>query len=67
MKNTLNPLLIDIERVSEITSLAKRTIARRVAAGDMPKPRRIGGRRLWSTEELTQWVRNGCSKVERRR
>ena len=48
--------LLKISDVARETSLHKATIYRRIAAGDFPKPRPIGGGRVvWTERDIEAW------------
>lgn len=51
--------LLPMKRVSEITSLSRATIYRRISAGTFPKPVNLGGRRIaFARNELDRWIAN---------
>jgi len=43
--------------------LSLRSLRRGVAAGRIPRPRKIGGRAAWDAAELWQWSADGCPVV----
>jgi len=43
--------------------LSLRSLRRGVAAGRIPRPRKIGGRACWDAEQLRQWSASGCPAV----
>ena len=55
----IEPLLIDARRLAALLCCGLRTIRCWDAAGLLPEPLRIGGRVLWRTEEINEWVRAG--------
>jgi len=57
---TTAPLLIGVAEVGRITSLAPRTVWRHVSAGRLPRPLKVGGRRLWRREAIVRWIEAGC-------
>ena len=51
--------LLPMKRVSEITSLSRATIYRRISAGTFPRPVNLGGRRIaFARKELYRWIAN---------
>ena len=58
-------LLIDVDDVSHLTSLAKRTVWRFAQSGRLPIPLRVGGRRLWSRVAIEKWIAAGCPRTGR--
>lgn len=55
---TISPRLklLDIDAVSEATTLGKSTIDRMVREGDFPQPQRRLGKRLWRESRLISWM-----------
>ena len=54
----------------QIVPIGVRTWRRMDAAGKVPPPIRLGGRKLWRTSDLHQWVEWGCperAEFEQRR
>jgi hypothetical protein len=35
-----------------------------VKGGIMPKPRKVGGRCLWSGDDLRQWIKDDCPEMK---
>ena len=58
------PLLLDVKGVSWITSLSERSIWRGVDVGRVPKPLKVGGRRLWRRSDIERWVAAGCPEQQ---
>ena len=52
----LAPLLVDIQGLSELLSLSRRTIERRLSASDFPPPLRLAGKRLWDVRDIEDFV-----------
>ena len=50
------PLLIDIQRLSRLLSLSRRTIERMLSKAGIPPPIRIAGKRLWRVEDIQNWI-----------
>lgn len=57
------PVLINIKQVAVTLSVNERTIYRRVKAGDMPAPVKIGHLTRWRVAELQRWCEAGCPRV----
>jgi excisionase family DNA binding protein len=57
------PLLIGVQEVARICGLSVRKIWQMTAAGEIPRPRKCGARRLWSYAELQAWVQADCRPV----
>lgn len=60
MEEAKEPLLLNAPKAAALCGLGVRTWHRHNAAGRVPLPVRIGGRRLWRREELADWVADGC-------
>ena len=60
------PLLINVDHVAELTGLGARTIWRFAGSGQLPAPLKIGGRRLWSRDQIENWIAAGCPMVGHR-
>ena len=58
-------LLVDVRGLARLTSLSVRTLWRRVSAGAMPPPLKIGGRTLWRIDDIRDWVDDGCPRSRR--
>ncbi len=54
------PELLDAHAAANLCSLSASTWWRRLAAGDIPGPIRIGRATRWRREELMGWIRAGC-------
>jgi predicted DNA-binding transcriptional regulator AlpA len=63
------PLLLSLPQVAELlgAGIGKRTIQRRVASGEFPKPYKLGGRAVWRTDDIELFVSVGCSMANFRR
>jgi prophage regulatory protein len=54
---TMKPIYLDLPSVAEALSLSTATVKRLVAAGDLPKPRALTGKRVaWLVRELEEWA-----------
>jgi hypothetical protein len=53
------PLLVDLRRAAELTSLSERSL-RRYADLGLAAARRVGRRLLFSMADLKAWVATGC-------
>ena len=59
------PLLtLDRKRLAAELCTTTKTIDRWCAAGQLPKPLRIGGRKLWDRSEIVGWIAEGCPSRE---
>ena len=56
----LPPLLVGANGVARMLDCGLRTIRSMDSAGKLPMPIRLGGRVLWSVDELKDWIRAGC-------
>ncbi|QDV37466.1 helix-turn-helix transcriptional regulator [Tautonia plasticadhaerens] len=57
--------LIGLKDAARLYSVSWRTFLRWADAGRVPWGFKIGGRRLWSLEELERHIREGCRPVSR--
>ncbi len=57
-------LLVDSHGVADLLSISERHVRQRDAAGNLPKPVRLGGSVRWSVPELRAWVAAGCPNRE---
>ena len=62
---TFEPDLIDAEAAAAIVGVGRRTWYRYVENGDVPQPVRFGGSVKWRREEIDEWIRAGCPRVEK--
>lgn len=46
--------------------MSKRGWLRACDAGLAPWGCKVGGRRLWNLDEIDEWIRKGCPRVDRR-
>ena len=52
-----NVYYLDLQSVAESLSLSTATVKRLVAAGDLPKPRALTGKRVgWLAREIEAWA-----------
>jgi predicted DNA-binding transcriptional regulator AlpA len=56
------PLLIPARKAAALCGVSLRTWRTRDAAGWIPCPVRIGRSVFWRSEELRQWVNEGCPR-----
>jgi predicted DNA-binding transcriptional regulator AlpA len=62
----LVPLAVDANGVSDLLGgLSVRTVRSMNARGLLPRPLEIGRRRVWSVEELRNWVAAACPSREK--
>lgn len=59
-KPTPEPLAVDAKALARMLCAGVRTIRTWDAAGKLPRPVRIGGRLLWSVEEIRTWLTAGA-------
>ena len=62
--DSLEPLLVSAEDAARLCGVARSTWLAMHSAGKIPLPRSLGRRRLWSLEELREWVRCGTPSRE---
>ena len=63
----MEPRMLSVNQVADILSCSPRTVYRQVDLGCMPGPIRIGRLVRWSTDVITEWVRQGCPDPRQRR
>jgi len=52
----MNPLLLNIKDVMDVTSMSRSSIYRMINQDQFPKQKSIGERQVrWSTQEITDW------------
>jgi len=59
-RQKLPPLLTGANGVARMLDSGLRTIRGMDAAGKLPKPIRLGGKVLWSIDELKAWIAAGA-------
>jgi hypothetical protein len=57
--------MIDVKGAAQLYSVSWRTWLRWADAGLVPYGAKIGGRRLWSLDELAEHIRGGCKPVRK--
>ncbi len=57
--------LITKMQVAQQVKLSKRSIDRKIEAGEFPKGLKLGGARRWRSSEISDWIRSGCPRVSR--
>jgi len=61
----ITPLLIDADGVGVMLGVSRRTVYSMQSTGELgPMALTVGGRKLWRTAELTEWVAAGCPRCE---
>lgn len=60
----LAPLALDVRGTAEILSVSPRHLEALNAQGLLPRPIRLGRRRLWPVEELRRWLDAGAPPRE---
>lgn len=58
--NATEPLLLPVERVAELLGISKRTVWRKLSAGEIVEPLRIGKSVRWRRQDVESWVEQGC-------
>lgn len=56
----MEPLMLDKPQVAQLLGVSEHTIERRVAAGHMPAPAKLGQLNRWSKAILEKWIAAGC-------
>jgi predicted DNA-binding transcriptional regulator AlpA len=51
---------LDRRDVATLLKISLRTLDRLDAAGHLPPPLRVGGRKRWLATVITEWISNGC-------
>ena len=59
------PLLVAAEDAAKLLGLSRRTFERLLGTGRIPRPLRLGRRRLWRVAELQAWTDGDCPSRER--
>lgn len=59
-RRKLPPLMAGAHGVAQMLDCGLRTVRAMDAAGKLPKPIRLGGKVLWSIDELRNWIRAAC-------
>ena len=59
------PLLVGAEDAAKLLGLSRRTFERLLGTGRIPRPIRLGRRRLWRVAELQAWTDSDCPACER--
>jgi predicted DNA-binding transcriptional regulator AlpA len=54
------PRLVDVPEIARQLGVCARTVWRLRDAGKMPPEVRVVGRVKWSSEDIDQWIRDGC-------
>ena len=58
-------VLITAAQVAEMLNVSLRTLWRLKSAGKLPAPVRLGGAVRWRTQEVLQWIAEGCPVNEK--
>jgi|CXWL01.1.fsa_nt_gi excisionase family DNA binding protein len=53
-------VLITLEELAEILHLSSRTLQRKLSAGELPTPIRIGRSIRWQMSTILKWIQDGC-------
>jgi len=54
------PLLLTRKAVARLLSRSAKSITRMDAAGQLPRPVRVGGSVLWRRRDIERWIEQGC-------
>lgn len=54
------PPLIGVKTVASVCTFSTRTVYRMSDAGRMPRPIKLGALVRWRTDEIRQWIADGC-------
>ena len=54
------PILVGATEAAVLCGVARSTWCKWDAAGLIPRANALGGRRLWSRQELEKWALSGC-------
>jgi len=58
-------LLVSAERAAAMLSISRSMLYSMHNSGRLgPLPIKLGGRSLWSTDQLARWVKDGCKRRE---
>lgn len=55
-----NSMLISVRTVAKILGISTRSVWRLHSTGKIIAPVRLGGLVRWNSDELTQWIKDGC-------
>ncbi len=61
------PLLLTAADVARLLRISERTLWRKVSAGEVIAPLRIGGTTRWNRAGLEAWVAEGCPPAFQRK
>ena len=59
--------LLTVPDVAELCNISTETVRRLSDSGSMPKPVRLGRLIRYRKQELTDWIKDGCPKLIRRK
>jgi predicted DNA-binding transcriptional regulator AlpA len=55
-----DPLLVSVDELSRMLGISPRSIWRRLSAGELVEPVRIGNCTRWRLDEVKAWIAAGC-------
>ncbi len=59
--STTSPaLLVDVKELARLLGCATRSVYKMRAAGQLPRPRRLGRMLRWSLDDVRSWIEDGC-------
>jgi predicted DNA-binding transcriptional regulator AlpA len=56
----IQPDFITAKQLALKLQISKRTLWRKLSAGDLPSPVRVGGIVRWRLVDVEQWIADGC-------
>jgi len=65
--NNVERLLVSADTVAWMCAVSRRQIYRLLDAGRIPAPVRLGGSVRWRSDEIAEWIKNGCPSVRQSR
>jgi excisionase family DNA binding protein len=58
------PLLVDARELARLLDVSVATIWRLKAAGQLPRPVKLGSSTRWRRDEVENWIRAGCPALK---
>lgn len=59
------PLLLSVDDTARLLGLGRRTVYSLMHGGKLPPSHKLGGKRVFVRDDLTEWVRLGMPPLER--
>lgn len=60
----MTPLAFDAQALAKALNVSVRHVETLLASGRLPRPLRLGRRRVWSADEIRQWLLHGAPPVD---